>query len=73
VITTKANGGAEAILEGRTGTVLEERSSERELASAIAAALPLAHDTRLPYTIRDSVSEYDFSKKLLPYIALIER
>ena len=73
VITTKANGGSEAIVPGLNGDVLDEDMSDGDFSRAIAAALPLAEDPRLPSTIRQSVREFDFSEKLHEYVALVEQ
>ena len=72
VITTKANGGSEVITSGYNGIVLEEEASEVDLSLAIASALPMACDPALPVAIRESVKEFDFSKKLNEYVGLIE-
>jgi UDP-glucose:(heptosyl)LPS alpha-1,3-glucosyltransferase len=72
VITTRANGGFEVITPGINGDVLDEDASDGDLSRAIALALPLASDPSLPTTIRESVREYDFSKKLDEYVTLIE-
>jgi UDP-glucose:(heptosyl)LPS alpha-1,3-glucosyltransferase len=72
VITTKANGGSEAIREGVNGIVLEEDASPLQLCQAITIACSKIQDPLLPLTIRKSVQEFDFSSKLEDYIVLIE-
>jgi UDP-glucose:(heptosyl)LPS alpha-1,3-glucosyltransferase len=72
VITTTANGGSEAISSGVNGIVLDENASNEDLARAIASALCRVKDPALPVAIRNSVSDFDFSKKLKEFVTLVE-
>lgn len=72
VITTKANGGSEVISPGLSGTVLEENPSPQALAGAIADAFPRIQNPNLPFLIRSSAKQFDFSKKLSKIVSLIE-
>ena len=69
VVTTRANGGSEAISSGESGIVLDEEASDEVLSQAILQALRLAKD---PAAIRKSVKDFDFSNKLQTLVAIVE-
>ena len=69
MVTTRANGGAEAITPGQQWNRFEEEASDLACTEAIGAALRLAKD---PAAIRESVKEFDFSNKLSELVAIVE-
>ena len=73
VVTTRANGGAEALIPGENGIVLDEDASDLALAQAIAAALRLIADPKKPFAIRQSGKSFDFSNKLSDLVSIVER
>lgn len=72
VITTSANGGSEAIISGFNGIILDENASSEDLANAIASGIRRVKDPSLPFAIRNSIKNFDFSKKLQEFITLVE-
>jgi UDP-glucose:(heptosyl)LPS alpha-1,3-glucosyltransferase len=72
VVTTRANGGSEAIIPGENGIVLDEGFTDQELSQAIATALQLVKDPCKPFAIRQSVEGFDFSKKLNELVEVVE-
>ena len=72
VVTTRANGGSEAIIPGENGIVLDEACSIQDLSQAIAAALQIVKDPRKPFAIRQSVQGFDFSRKLNELVSVVE-
>ena len=69
VVTTRSNGGSEAILPGNNGIVLDEDASDEALSQAVLQALRLVKD---PAAIRQSVKDFDFSNKLSALVDIIE-
>ena len=67
VVTTRANGGAEAI--GSNGIVLDEEASDAAGTEAIFEAILRGKD---PAAIREGAREFDFSNKLNELVAIVE-
>lgn len=72
VITTTANGGAEAVTNYINGHVLDEDASSEVLAQAIFSAFSIVKDPVRPQLIRDSIRHYDLPLKLQQFISVLE-
>jgi UDP-glucose:(heptosyl)LPS alpha-1,3-glucosyltransferase len=72
VVTTTANGGAEAVTNYINGHVIDEDSSAQTLAQAILSAFSIVKDPVRPQLIRDSIRHYDLPLKLQQCISILE-
>lgn len=73
VVTTSANGGSEAITPGVNGIVLDEEPLPQTLSQALVEAISIMKDPKRPRLIRQSVAEYDFSRKLTELVEVVEQ
>jgi UDP-glucose:(heptosyl)LPS alpha-1,3-glucosyltransferase len=72
VVTTRANGGSEAIITGENGIVLDEDEPDRSLGRAISLAIQAVKDPQKSSVIRQTVKNFDFSNKLKDLVGIVE-